>query len=323
MILTDYLRSEHDITWDFALQSGVRHGVIRLPEDAAFDITDRSHWDTVYRRFTDFGITPLVIEPMPNALHDHIKAGDAMRDASIEKVIRMFPIMQSLHIDTICFNWMAHVGWLRTGSDYPERGGARVTGFDMAKAVPSSAAITACQLWDNYTYFVKAVIPEAETYGIRLALHPDDPPVPRLGAVERIMISRDNIRKAVYGIVNSDSLGITMCQANFYIMGEDLADTIREFAKKIYLVHFRNIRGTPERFCETFHDNGELPMAQLMKLYIENGINVPIRVDHVPTMAGEKSTLPGYDALGRLFAIGYLKGILDGCQAANIQQKRR
>ena len=311
MILTDYFRSERDATWDFALQSGVRHGVIRLPEDDAFDLTDPAHWRTVHKRFTDFGITPLVIEPMPNALHDHIKTGDAMRDECIEKAIRMFPIMRELGIDTICFNWMAHVGWLRTRSDYPERGGARVTAFDMADFKPTGARITADELWDNYTYFVKAAVPEAEKYGIKLALHPDDPPVPRLGEVERIMISRENIRRAVYDICPSDSLGITMCQANYFIMGEDLADTIREFAEKIYLVHFRNTTGVPNAFRETFHDNGDIDMAALMKGYAACGVNVPIRVDHVPTMAGEVSSLPGYDAMGRLFAIGYLKGILD------------
>ena len=125
------------------------------------------------------------------------------------------------------------------------------------------------------------------------------------------MISRNNIRKAVYDICPSESLGITMCQANFFIMGEDLEDTIREFAKKIYLVHFRNTKGEPNHFRETFHDNGDIDMANLMKIYMKYDVDVPIRVDHVPTMAGEKSTLAGYDALGRLFAIGYLKGIIE------------
>jgi mannonate dehydratase len=103
-----------------------------------------------------------------------------------------------------------------------------------------------------------------------------------------------------------------MCQANYFIMGENLESMIKEFADKIYLVHFRNTTGLPNHFRETFHDNGDIDMARIMKCYIENGVNVPIRVDHVPTMAGERSTLAGYDALGRLFAIGYLKGILDG-----------
>ena len=276
------------------------------------DLSDRTHWGTVYKRFTDFGITPIVIEPMPNAVHDHIKAGDEKRDECIEKVVKMFPIMRSLGIDTICFNWMAHIGWLRTSTSYPERGGSKVTEFNMADLEPTEKKITADQLWENYTYFVKAVVPEAEKYNVKLALHPDDPPVPRLGDVERIMISKENIKKAVYGIKKSDSLGITMCQANYFIMGEDLEKTIEEFADKIYLIHFRNTTGVPEHFRETYHDNGDIDMARIMKYYIKNGINVPVRVDHVPTMANERSTLAGYDALGRLFAIGYLKGILDG-----------
>ena len=311
MILTDYFRSSHDATWDFAIQSGVKHGVIRLPEDGKFDYSDSSHWATLVKRFTDYGITPVAIEPMPNELHDHIKAGDSLRDASIEKAISMFPNMRANGIDTICFNWMAHIGWLRTSSEYPERGGARVTEFKMSDFKATGAKITADELWKNYEYFIKATVPEAEKHGIKLALHPDDPPVPRLGDVERIMISRKNIRRAVYEIIPSESLGVTMCQANYFIMGEDLDDTIREFADRIYMVHFRNTTGTKEAFRETFHDNGELDMAHLIKLYKECGVNVPVRVDHVPTMAGEVSTLPGYDAMGRLFAIGYLKGLLE------------
>ena len=314
MILADYFRSEHDMAWDLAVASGVKHGVIRLPEDGRFDYADSSHWHTLVKRFTDFGVTPVAIEPMPNELHDHIKIGDSLRDESIERVISMFQNMRACGIDTICFNFMAHIGWLRTRSDFPERGGASVTEFNMADFKPTGAKITAAQLWANYEYFVKAVVPYAEKYEIKLGLHPDDPPVPRLGDVERIMISKENIKKAVYGIVNSESLGITMCQANYFIMGEDLEKTIEEFADRIFMVHFRNTTGTPSRFRETYHDNGDIDMAKIMRAYVKNRVNVPIRVDHVPTMAGEVSTLPGYDAMGRLFAIGYLKGILDATE---------
>lgn len=311
MILTDYFRPNRDNAWDVAIASGVSHAVIRLPEDGNFDYGNGEHWDSLVKRFTDVGVTPVAIEPMPNELHDHIKAGDELRDESIERVISMFPHMRRHGIDTICFNWMAHIGWLRTSSDYPERGGAKVTEFNMADFKPTSAKITAKELWENYEYFIKAVIPYAEKYGIKLGLHPDDPPVPRLGDVERIMISKENIKKAVSGIVKSPSLGITMCQANYFIMGEDLEEIIEEFADKIFMVHFRNTTGTPEHFRETYHDNGDIDMAKIMRAYVKHGVNVPIRVDHVPTMADEISTLPGYDAMGRLFAIGYLKGILD------------
>jgi len=316
MILSDYFRSKHDLTWDFAIQSGISHGVIRLPEDKDFCHSEQSHWESVIKRFLDFGITPVAIEPMPNALHDHIKIGDSKRDESIEEVIKMFPIMSHYNVRTICFNWMAHIGWLRTSSDYEERGGAKVTEFNMMDFKPTGEKITAEKLWENYVYFIKAVIPEAEKYGIKLGLHPDDPPVPNLGGVRRIMISRENIRKAVSGIVSSDSLGITMCQANYHIMGEDVYDVIREFRDKIFMVHFRNTTGTPMHFRETYHDNGEMDMARLMHHYVKLGIDVPIRVDHVPTMPGEISEVPGYDALGRLYAIGYMRGLYESAKSA-------
>jgi len=310
MLLTDYLRSQYDLTWDYALQCGVRHGVIRLPEDEAFDVTDFSHWQQVHKRFTDFGITPVIIEPMPNSLHDHIKAGDDMRDQSIEKALKMFPIMDKLGIRTVCFNWMPYIGWLRTSDNITERGGAKVTGFDINDFTPTDKTITAAELWNNYEYFIKAVISDAEKYGIKLALHPDDPPLERLGGVERIMISYENINKAV-NIVKSDSLGVTMCQATYLMMGENLYDVIPKLADKIFFVHFRNAVGNKFKFHESFHDNGLIDMADIMRLYKRCGVDVPIRVDHVPLMAGEQQQTAGYTALGRLFAIGYLKGILD------------
>ena len=96
-------------------------------------------------------------------------------------------------------------------------------------------------------------------------------------------------------------------------MGEDLENAISELKDKIFFVHFRNVCGNKFNFRETFHDNGEIDMAAALRLYKkycpDNAKNIPIRVDHVPTLAGEESRVSGYDALGRLFAIGYLKGI--------------
>lgn len=311
MILTDYFKSEKDITWDFAKQCGVAHGVIRLPETEDFDLTDKSHWQTVCDRLISCGIQPVVIEPMPNEVHGHIKEGDARRDESIEKVLKMLPIMRHFNIDTICFNWMAHIGWLRTSDSIAERGGALVTGFDMDDFKPTDKRITAAELWANYEYFIKAVLPVAEKYDIQLALHPDDPPLAKLGDVERIMISYENIKKAV-AIADSPSLGVTMCQATYLMMGEDLHEVIPKLADKIFFIHFRNAVGNKYKFHETFHDNGQIDMADIIRLYRKCGIDVPIRVDHVPLMAGEKQELAGYTALGRLFAVGYLKGLLEG-----------
>ena len=309
MILTDYFYSKRDITWDYAVQCGVEKGVIRLPEIDEFDICNENHWEKIYKGFTDFGIEPIVIEPMPNSLHDHIKIADEKRDECIEKVIKMFPIMEKFKINTICFNFMAYIGWLRTTNNIKERGGAKVTGFDIEDFVAINKSITKEKLWENYEYFIKAVIPHAEKHGIKLALHPDDPPLEQLGGVSRIMTSYENINKAL-NIIKSDNLGATMCQATYLMMGENLYEVIPKLKEKIFFVHFRNAKGNKYRFNETFHDNGEINMPEIMKLYKKCGINVPIRVDHVPTMAGE-NRCDGYAALGRLYAIVYLKGILE------------
>ena len=154
------------------------------------------------------------------------------------------------------------------------------------------------------------MIPYAEKFNIKLALHPDDPPLEKLGMVERIMINYENIKKAI-NLVDSKNLGVTMCQATYCMMGEDLYRIIPELSDKIFFVHFRNAVGDKYKFRETFHDNGIIEMADIMKLYQQCNVNVPIRVDHVPLMAGEKQETAGYTALGRLYAIGYLKGILE------------
>ena len=120
----------------------------------------------------------------------------------------------------------------------------------------------------------------------------------------------ENIKKAI-NIVDSPNLGVTMCQATYCMMGEDLYKVIPELADKIFFVHFRNAVGNKFKFRESFHDNGIIEMANIMKLYQQCNVDVPIRVDHVPLMAGEKQETAGYTALGRLYAIGYLKGILE------------
>lgn len=312
MIITDYLCLPRNIQWDYALQCGVDHAVIRLPETPDFDLTDGTHWRTMCEEYRRFGLHPLVVEPLPNALHDHIKAGDNQRDACIDKVIAMFPHMAANGINTLCFNFMAHVGWTRTNSDLSERGGALVTGFDLKNYSPLEGVhITAEELWNNYTIFIKAVAPQAERWGIRLALHPDDPPLERMGGIERIMTSYANIQRAL-DIADSTSIGVTLCQATYAMMGENLAEVIPALAEKIFFIHFRNVVGTKEKFRETFHDNGDLNMAHLLYLYMHCDMHVPIRVDHVPVMAGEHNDAPGYTSLGRLFAIGYLKGLMDG-----------
>ena len=152
-------------------------------------------------------------------------------------------------------------------------------------------------------------MPVADEAGVKMGLHPDDPPVSPLRGVERILTSADAFARAM-SLNDSPSHGITFCQANFRAMGEDIAATARRFVDRIVFVHFRDIEGTRDDFTETFHDDGPTDMPAMLKLYHEINFRGPIRVDHVPSLAGEEDQPQGYAVLGRLFAVGYMKGIL-------------
>lgn len=221
MLLTDYFYSEPDAAWSLALQCGVTHGTIRLPDAPDYDFTDLSALKAIVDRFKAHRITPVVLEPLPNQLHDHIKTGDALRDESIDKFIKLMSNLREVGINTVCFNFMAHYGWTRTDTTLPERGGATVTGFSLEKFAPDEYTLERDRLFYNYEYFIKAVIPYAERYDIRLALHPDDPPLERLGNVARIFTSLDAIKRGI-STVSSPNLGVTFCQACYQLMGERL-----------------------------------------------------------------------------------------------------
>lgn len=317
MLLADIFRPEPDLQWSLASQLGVKTADIRLPENDDFDYTNKEQMKAFFDEFKKRGFNPKVIEPLPNKLHDHIKRADDKRDECIEILKKMIPILKENGIETICANFLVEVGWYRSSSTLEERGGALVTEFNIEDAkIDPNLKVTKEEVWERLEYFLKAIMPTCEKYDFNIALHPDDPPVEKLGNLERILISKNNIQKAL-DIYPSKNLGVTMCQANYVAMGEDVYECIKHFGKqgKIFFVHFRDIAGSKEHFHETFHDNGPTDMAKCLRLYDEVGFKGPIRIDHVPTMAGERNDQPGYQDYGRLYAIGYLRGL---CEAANI-----
>ena len=233
--------------------------------------------------------------------------------SDVERYRNMLANMGRLGIPLLCYNFMAGIGWHRNDTAFPLRGGALGSSFDR-RATPDtlteSGALDKETLWENYAWFIEQVMPAAEAAGVKMGLHPDDPPVDSLRGIARIMSSSEGIRRAL-SLSSSPSHGLTYCQANFTLLGDADRSLLREFRERVYFVHFRDVRGTAECFHETFHDDGPTDMAAIIRLYREIGFEGPIRVDHVPTMAGEANDHPGYGALGRLFAVGYLKGILD------------
>jgi mannonate dehydratase len=112
-------------------------------------------------------------------------------------------------------------------------------------------------------------------------------------------------------LVPSDANGITLCQGNFTLMTDDVPSAIRLFGEqgKIFFVHMRDVRGTKEKFAETWHDDGPTDMYACFQAYRDIGFEGVMRPDHVPSLIGEENEEAGYATLGRLFAVGYLRGL--------------
>ena len=132
------------------------------------------------------------------------------------------------------------------------------------------------------------------------------------------MTTVDNFKRML-DIYPSIYNGITMCQGNFSLMGADIPTIVKDFGKRgvIHFVHFRNVRGGKFKFEETFHDEGQIDMYAAMKAYYDIGFRGPIRPDHVPTMAGDSNEHPGYSIIGTLFALGYMRGLMESISKAN------
>ena len=238
------------------------------------------------------------------------------REETLAHYCELLESMGRLGIPLLCYNFMVGTGWARTGVR-EGRGGARATYFSLAETPSAPLKLTAEQVWANYEYFVTRVMPVAERAGVRMGLHPDDPCLPSLGGYARIFGSVAAYDRA-YALAPSPSNAVTFCQANFKLMGEDLESAARHFGKRIAFIHVRDVEGTKEDFTELLHDQGTTDQFALMRVYRELGLDVPVRGDHVPEMEGDRlltaDCVPGYFTLGRLFANGYLKALLEGTE---------
>jgi len=324
MRLVEFVPPTPHPLWSLCRQMGIGEVVVKVHPDLT-GLPDPWRMETlsaIVTRLSDAGLRVVGLEGDPfdmSPVKQYGEAGmpgggEARRETALARYRELLESMSALDIRLLCYNFMVGTGWARTGVR-EGRGGAKVTYFSLRETPSAAMKLTNEQVWANYEHFVKAVLPTAERVGVRMGLHPDDPCLPELGGYARIFGTVDDYDRA-YALYPSFANAVTYCQANFRLMGADLVATARHFGSRIAFVHVRDVEGDKTDFTELFHDQGATDQFALMRTYRQLGLDVPVRGDHVPEMEGDRliteNCIPGYFTMGRLFANGYLKALLDG-----------
>ena len=266
-------------------------------------------------RIEEAGLNLAAVENVPFEWYDKIVRGQPGRDEQIENWKTTLRNMGAAGIPIFGYHFMALGVW-RTSFTKPGRGGAQVTSYDhdavKGAPTPEWGPLSDDQMWDNLEYFIKAVIPVAEEAGVKMGLHPDDPPISPIAGVARIMRSHEALRRLTEDIYPSPNNGIEFCQGTVSEMTDDIYDGIKYFAEKnkIWYVHFRNVSGTVPSFDETFIDEGHVDMHRAMEIYRDAGFDGPMIDDHVPHIAGDTSE-DGWLYRSEAFAMGYYKALIN------------
>ena len=303
----------------FARQLGATDIIVNTPEQLD---TGKGYYDFMElvqfrKRIEDAGLRLAAIENVPRQWYNKVLMGLAGRDEQIENWCKTLRNMGKAGVPVLGYHFMA-LGVMRTSRTTPGRGEAKVSSFDydLVKDGPVpdgvNGEVSDEQMWDHFTYFIKAVIPVAEEAGVRMGLHPDDPPISPIAGVARIFRSHAALRRLVE-TVPSHNNAVEFCQGTVSEMPENVLDAIRYFGSrdKILYVHFRNVSGPVPSFQETFIDEGHVDMLEAIKAYKDAGFDGPIIDDHVPQMVDDTP----YGHRGRAYAMGYLKGLIDAASA--------
>ena len=279
-------------------------------------------------RVEKFGITldmvplPMSSNPIARAENPNILLGKSPeRDKEIDDVCQMIRNASRAGIPSLKYN-LTLLGVPRT-ENTPGRGGSHYSTFvyDQAKQDPpltEAGVVGADVYWERITYFLNRVIPVAEEHKVRMACHPQDPGMPKgkgFRGVETVLGSVDGLKRFI-SISPSAYHGLNFCQGTVSEMlakpGQEIYDVIRYFGsrKKIFNVHFRNIRGGFLRFQETFIDDGDVDMLKAMRVYKEVGFDGMLMPDHVPSIDGDARGAQAF-----AFTFGYIKALIAAVSA--------
>ena len=288
----------------------------RLPGDREWAYDDLV---AAKQRADAAGLRLMALENVPVSFYDKVMLGAPGRDEQIAHMQNTIRHMGKAGIPILGYHWMPNSVW-RTPEPAELRGGARGTRFNLAEHDPNELThgriYTADEMWANYEYYLSRILPVAEEANVKLALHPDDPPVESLGGVARIFRNFEGFKRAM-DTFDSPHHGLDFCMGCWSEMGGHayVIDAIRHFGErdKIIYIHFRDVQGQVPCFNECFIDEGNVDPLEVVKTLKAVGFTGFMITDHVPHIVDDTT----WGHRGRAYALGYMRALIDVVEKLN------
>ncbi|AWT59026.1 MAG: Mannonate dehydratase [Candidatus Moanabacter tarae] len=307
----------------FIKQCGVDDVQLNRVEWSRQDLWEYEELASLRKMIEDYELRLMALENVPYSFYDKIMLGLDGRELQLENMCQTVRNMGQAGIPILGYHFMPTEVW-RTSRTTPIRGGAKTTAFNLdvaisAKADPlpkrgnfiSEREITEEEMWENYDWYMERILPVCEESNVRMALHPDDPPVNYpLGGVARIFRNFENFDRAMTKF-NSPMHGLNFCHGCWSEMraGAGVIDAIRHFGVqgKIFYVHLRDVQGRIDDFTECWIGEGNSDIIEVIRTLKDSGFRGFMIPDHVPVMNDDG----WYKQRGRAYTVGYMKAMLD------------
>jgi len=297
----------------FAVQVGVQDVQLNTPNLPGSERWELDDLLALRTRAEEAGLRLIALENVPIRFYDKIMTGEVGREEQLENMISTVRNMGAAGIPILGYHFMPNGVW-RTSFETRVRGGAVSNEFDYSRVkdapLTHGRIIDADTMWSNYDWYMERILPVCEEANVRMALHPDDPPVPTLGGIARLFTGFEGFRRAME-THPSPMHGLDLCIGCWSEMkgGAGVLDAIEWFGSRgrILYVHLRDVHGCANDFRECFIDEGQSDVVAVARSLKEVGFNGFILDDHVPHLVNDSP----YGHRGRAYAIGYIRGLLD------------
>ena len=309
--------SDEDLAW--IKQMGVSYLNVQTGNGRA----TLENFLAIRKRAEAAGLTVWNISNNENRNIEEITLNLPGRDQKIEWLKQYIRNTGKAGIGYITYAHMANGIW----SSEPEttRGGGKSRAFHLATAkgfwngkvyqgpLTHGRAYSKDELWDNYTYFIRQIAPVAEEAGVRIGIHPDDPPVPELGGIPRQIFGTFDGYVRALEIASLPNIGVCLCCGTWMeggsSTGKNVFEAAQAFAKmgKLWKIHFRNVTSPIPDFVETYIDGGYTDMWKLMKTLVDLDFRGNLIADHVPAMSGSRQAAWSY-------SMGYIRALYNSAR---------